>query len=274
MRCHSYIRTVCVAALAATWLLALDQQIALGQSGTRAPTATAPTKAAPGQPRDLTTEVGDPTKNLTAEPTLGDPSTGESARLIREMDKLLKRYEDLGGVPPGSEDAAKLAELLRRARALERSEASLKASSGPAPDPSLPAGRDPFAITERLKRVSTDGVVEGVQFVPSATVPGSKEVPRMQLRGIVRMSKAAEASAKDGKSAKGKAADDKEKAKKLVSEVAAILEVEGAGTHIVREGDTVGLQQLGSDAVVKVLRVDRLSLVVEVGTLGQVIIVR
>ena len=56
--------------------------------------------------------------------------------------------------------------------------------------------------------------------------------------------------------------------------IAALLEIKGGGTHVVREEDTVGLNELGQDAVVRIKKINRLNLVVEVGSLGQVMIVR
>ena len=54
----------------------------------------------------------------------------------------------------------------------------------------------------------------------------------------------------------------------------ALLEIAGGGVHIVREGDTVGLHELGIDSVLLVKKIGRLHLVVESGSLGQLIIVR
>ena len=56
--------------------------------------------------------------------------------------------------------------------------------------------------------------------------------------------------------------------------IAALLEVENGGIHIVREGDTVGLYEMGINSVIRVRKINRLNMVVEAGELGQVIIVR
>lgn len=111
-------------------------------------------------------------------------------------------------------------------------------------------GRDPFAVTERLRRVSAGGLQE-LQFVPSTAK--QKKLPKMKLRGVIRG-----AEGEDGQR----------------SSVAALLDIKGSGVFVVREGDTIGLHDLGLDSVIKVVKVDALSLVVETGTLGQVIIVR
>jgi len=43
---------------------------------------------------------------------------------------------------------------------------------------------------------------------------------------------------------------------------------------LVREGDTISLQKNGKNNVLKVKKITKLSALVEVGTLGQVIVVR
>lgn len=221
----------------------------------------APTPLLPddkGNSKDIQTAAPDDGAESEAQPGT------DRAGLGREIEKLLKSFKDQS--QEGSDEAQdrqsreineRLAKLLERMEALDKREAALKQAAVATADDAAGGGRDPFGMTERLKRVSTGGA-EGVQFVPSPGLPGTGEVPQMRLRGILRM----------GSRAQGSGGGEGE------GTVAAILEVAGAGTHIVREGDTVGLQRLGSSAVVKVLRVDRLSMVVEVGSLGQVIIVR
>jgi hypothetical protein len=56
--------------------------------------------------------------------------------------------------------------------------------------------------------------------------------------------------------------------------LAALLDVENSGVHVVHEGDTVGLNELGQDSVLYIKKINRLNLVVEVGSLGQVLIVQ
>lgn len=210
------------------------------------------------------------------------PSDLRAADLGRELRDLLNALTKRGDPENGEAEADSaeqerevneaLRDLVGRMEALESREAALKdaVNNGEAGPPEL--GRDPFAITDRLTRVSTGGT-EGVQFVPAASVPSGREIPRMRLRGIMRMEVGRNGKANgksDGAGSGGSAGD----AAGAEENVAAILEVDGAGVHIVRRGDTVGLHRLGSNAVLKVLRVDRLSLVVEVGSLGQVIVVR
>ncbi len=103
--------------------------------------------------------------------------------------------------------------------------------------------RNPFAITNRLQRVKKRDPNE-LQFQPARI--GSR-IPKMKLRGIIRR--------------KGK-------------RLAALLEIEGAGTHVVREKDAVGLNELGKDMVIRIKKINRLNLVVEVGSLNRLMIVR
>ena len=105
--------------------------------------------------------------------------------------------------------------------------------------------RDPFAVTTRLLDMRAAGQGrESLAFKPGRAGP---DFPSMKLRGIIR---------REGE------------------KIAALLEIKGGGTHVVREEDTVGLNELGQDAVVRIKKINRLNLVVEVGSLGQVMIVR
>lgn len=124
--------------------------------------------------------------------------------------------------------------------------------------------RDPFAVTGRMRRISTGNLgIEGVQFVPAEATTLGRDLPSMRLRGLIR-------SARDSAGVFGAAVGKKP----AESQKAALLEIEGAGVFVVREGDTVGLHDLGRSVVLKVIRVNELSVVVEAGSLGQVIIVR
>ncbi len=125
---------------------------------------------------------------------------------------------------------------------------SLLAQSGnPAPSGTRPGyrsdARNPFElatpILERLKEGET-----GVSFQPNN---GNFPVPGMRLRGMV--------THRDGRKA-------------------ALLEVQGLGTHVVREGDTIGLNATTPNAVIRVKRIDRMQIEVEAGSMKQIIIVR
>jgi hypothetical protein len=57
-------------------------------------------------------------------------------------------------------------------------------------------------------------------------------------------------------------------------EVVALLQIDDGEVHIVREDDTIGLHDFGVDTVLRIKKISRLHLVVESGSLGQLIIVR
>lgn len=105
--------------------------------------------------------------------------------------------------------------------------------------------RNPFAPTGRIISSVKNG---GGSAANLALQPIQKasSIPRMHLRGLV--------SDESGQ--------------------AALLEIGGAGVYLVREGDTVGLYETGSNAVVRVREINRLNMVVEAGSLGQLFIVR
>ena len=104
--------------------------------------------------------------------------------------------------------------------------------------------RDPFAASGRLSSWENQNSFDS-GFRPGMTRTG--DVPKMSLRGHLK--------ARDG-------------------ETIALLEIHGGGIHIVREGDTVGLYDLGYDSVIRIRKIDKLHLVVESGSLGRTIIVR
>lgn len=56
--------------------------------------------------------------------------------------------------------------------------------------------------------------------------------------------------------------------------VIALIDIEGGGIHMVREGDTIGLQDMGYDTFIRIKKIGRLHLVVESGALGKLFIVR
>ncbi len=103
--------------------------------------------------------------------------------------------------------------------------------------------RNPFELTAPIIERVTDGEAK-VGFQPADS---AFEVPKMKLRGLVLR--------RDG----GKAA---------------LLEVQGVGTHVVREGDTIGLNPAVAQAVIRVKRIDRMQVEVEAGSMRQIIIVR
>ena len=105
--------------------------------------------------------------------------------------------------------------------------------------------RNPFAPTRDI--LSTAARTSGSDAYRFRALAEPTAIPRMRLRGLIN----------EGD-----------------ENVAALLEIENSGTYIVREGDTVGLYELGSNAVIRVRKINRLDLVVEAGSLGQVLIIR
>lgn len=103
--------------------------------------------------------------------------------------------------------------------------------------------RNPFELTSPIIERLTAGET-GVSF---QRADGSFKVPNMKLRGMVLR--------QDG----GKAA---------------LLEVQGLGTHVVREGDTISINAAIANAVVRVKRIERMQVEVEAGSMRQIIIVR
>ena len=85
----------------------------------------------------------------------------------------------------------------------------------------------------------------GPVFIPSPG--GSQTIPNLRLRGFV--------------TGNG-------------NQPVALLEVGKHQVFLVREGDTISLQNAGKNSVLKVKKITNLSALVEVGTLGQVIVVR
>lgn len=120
------------------------------------------------------------------------------------------------------------------------------------PKDAYPEDRDPFALTNRLIRQDTSPKQKNVNTEQDRAYSFTRlktgvKVPKLTLRGLILKSK---------------------------KEKAAVLEVEGMGTYVVREGDTISIPDGGFNNVIKVTQIDRLSLLIEVGKLGEVIIVR
>jgi len=109
--------------------------------------------------------------------------------------------------------------------------------------------RDPFAPTQQiLTSIVSPYADDGRSaFVSSGALT---RLPPLKLRGVVKP---------DGESI-----------------VVALLEVGGAGKqiHMVKIGDEIAFDRNDPSLVFKIREIDRLSVIVEVGTLGDVIIVR
>lgn len=106
--------------------------------------------------------------------------------------------------------------------------------------------RNPFAPSARVLGLSGKSALTGnADFRPN---PGAMRLPKLKLRGLVQ-----------GKSKGG---------------IVALLEVEKVGVYLVQIGDIIGLPGGSNETVLKVREITELSLIVEVGSLGQLIIIR
>ena len=102
--------------------------------------------------------------------------------------------------------------------------------------------RDPFSVSPAMLEESKLKS-EGLRFTPMA----GAQVPQLKLRGIIN----AESEDRLG-----------------------LIEVVREGVFLVREGDTISLRSAASNTVIKITEIGALSVVVEAGTLGEVIVVR
>jgi hypothetical protein len=103
-----------------------------------------------------------------------------------------------------------------------------------------PAGRDPFAVTPVMLENENYTLRQSIEFTP---LDGNFKVPNMRLKGII---------------------NDKEN-----NQIAALLEIDGLGVFVVREGDTVGLHSIGNGRdVIQIESISRLSLIVQAGSYG------
>lgn len=103
--------------------------------------------------------------------------------------------------------------------------------------------RDPFALPEHMKPKQEKVTEQEPKFVASKE-PVS--VPQITLKGYIEVE----------------------------GEVPyALIEIQGQGALIVNEGDTISLQRQQS-MVLKVVKLNNLSISIQVGKLGQVIVVR
>lgn len=118
--------------------------------------------------------------------------------------------------------------------------------SGKVPDRSgyLGESRNPFAPTRQVATARRGGLPGELTLQP---LQNAVKLPKMRLRGVVN----------DG-----------------ANQLAALLELEGIGVYVVREGDTVGLYEAGSNHVIQIQKINRLNLLVKAGSVGQIIVVR
>lgn len=117
---------------------------------------------------------------------------------------------------------------------------SKTAASISTPAQAIPQVRtDPFQVSYFMQQKALAGNLGGLQFTPLQ----NPQVPTLIMRGIV-------------------------------SGGLALLDVEGHGVYMVREGDNLSLNRQGQNTVIKIEKIDRFSLQVKVGTLNETIVVR
>lgn len=105
--------------------------------------------------------------------------------------------------------------------------------------------RDPFSLSPQLMQdLSIDRGRGFSQFQPQ----NSRVMPRLKLKGIVR--------------------DEK------TDESLALLDVGGQDVHLVRVGDEISFNPADPKQVIKIMKISPSNLIVEVGTLGDLIMVR
>jgi len=107
--------------------------------------------------------------------------------------------------------------------------------------------RDPFTPSRLMYEVisTQSGVNSGAYgFIPSLQ---GGDVPKMKLRGYI----------------------NKDKESPL-----ALLEIQGAGTFMVREGDEINIDPANPRQAIRISKITRLSVTVETGTLGSIRVLR
>ena len=107
-------------------------------------------------------------------------------------------------------------------------------------------GRDPFAVTTNMLKLEGRATSD-IEFTQVEDI----RVPTMQLKGLIRK-----------KNNTGQ------------QQLAALLKVDGLGTFVVYEGDTIGLQAIGGSGVLMIEKIYSASLVVKAGRVGARFIVR
>lgn len=105
------------------------------------------------------------------------------------------------------------------------------------------AVRDPFAVSHQLQSYNGASPNGSTATYSAAQL----QLPKMFMRGYLKGSG---------------------------SKPAALLQIEGGTTQLVRAGDTVSLYEVGNQMVVQIKSISRQHLVVEAGSLGEMIIIR
>ncbi|MDP2152690.1 MAG: hypothetical protein Q8J66_03405 [Methylotenera sp.] len=117
-----------------------------------------------------------------------------------------------------------------------------------ATQPQVSSVRDPFTTSDRMySETASQSAMRSGNGQGFVAGYGPQNAPKMRLKGFMN---------------KG--------TKKMV----ALLEIEGAGVYLVTEGDEIGLQAIGQNTVVKVVKVDINGVRVQTGQVNQVILVQ
>ncbi len=113
--------------------------------------------------------------------------------------------------------------------------------------------RDPFSATKKIIDTSNDGAsLDGGDAAYSGydfKSPGlAVKLPKLSLKGVVY--------------------------KQSESDPLALLDVAGHGVYMVRLEDEIGFNSSDPSQVIKIKKINRLNIIVEVGSLGDLIVVR
>ncbi|MEM7058481.1 MAG: hypothetical protein AAF557_12880 [Pseudomonadota bacterium] len=121
------------------------------------------------------------------------------------------------------------------------------APSPEAPQTNDPSRADPFSPETIFERpAESQAPAQRKKFVPSAARPA--RLPELRLRGIGRTSAGAPPTV--------------------------LLEIEGYGVYIVKAGDTISLQDLPAENVIRIKEVNDISVIIETGSFGELIVIR
>ncbi len=160
--------------------------------------------------------------------------------IIEERNEILKKR-----FPNVTEDAQSNSELINTTKDVASPDTSSLAF--------LNGIRDPFSATKKIidtgddgaSSVDGDGAYSGYDF----RSPGlAVELPKLSLKGVVY--------------------------KQSESDPLALLDVAGHGVYMVRLEDEIGFNFSDPSQVIKIKKINRLNIVVEVGSLGDLIVVR
>lgn len=129
---------------------------------------------------------------------------------------------------------------------------SQTSDAGPVEDEEPPSSEaadarvDPFSADAVLLAPPTEGASRERRFLPAPSLP--ERLPMLTLKGVGRAS--------------------------FSDPPTAILEVGSLGTFVVRPGDVLSLQNLPGENVLRIKSIDDISVTVEAGSFGEIIVVR